>query len=67
MEYDHENLAKHEIMKIRVQDERAGKSRNKMWSRFPLPLPQVPILSFYHTIPIVTAFLWTLFQQYLLI
>ena len=44
MEYDNENLAKHEIMKIRIQDERPGKSRNKMWSRFPLSLPQVPIL-----------------------
>ena len=56
MEYDNGNLAKHEIMKIRIQDERPGKSRNKMWSRFPLSLPQVPILSSYHTIPSVTAY-----------
>ena len=68
MEYDNENLAKHEIMKIRIQDERPGKSRNKMWSRFPLSLPQVPIFSYYHTIPCHCLFLChTLSQQYLLI
>ena len=58
MEYDNENLAKHEIMKIRIQDERPGKSRNKMRSRFPLSLPQVPIFSSYHTIPSVTAYFY---------
>ena len=69
MEYDNENLAKHGIMKIRIQDERPGKSRNKMRSRFPLSLPQVPIFSYYHTIPIVTTYfcVHTLSQQYLLI
>ena len=66
MEYDNENLAKHGIMKIRIQDERPGKSRNKMWSRFPLSLPQVLIFSYHHNCHCLIL-CHTLSQQYLLI